>query len=241
MKKPEIFRHSGHLYSGHRLAQTTWFVTSAYFAFLIAETTKDGLVMAIFDSSIPASRIWIIVPTLIFYFLSAAEAYLWLNPRGEDQISATTASFRGALLVIYIIAVVAQSLLLYPCREKNISESEATSYWLFSFSSVLGIYILYNIVWTIKLALTKGNIIKDDRECPSGLKIVLYIGHYATFITIAMLVAKTTLTEHLSDSSIFATVFFSTYLIIYFVIWWNEWHRQALSTDSGSLYGSKDS
>lgn len=66
--------------SGHRLAQSAWFVISVYLGLVISDTTKDGLIPAILGDGIGSSRLWIIVPTLIFYFLNAVEAYLLLNP-----------------------------------------------------------------------------------------------------------------------------------------------------------------
>lgn len=223
-------------YSGYRLAQTTWFVTSAYLAFLIAEVTKDGLVMAIFSPGLRVERIWLIVPTLLLYFLTAAEAYLWLNPKEDEPLSAVTAAFRGTLLVIFIVAVITQALLLYPCREHTLSEGKAAAYWLFTFSAVLCVYLSYNVVWAIKRLMLRFKVIEIDNECPPASKIALYIGHYALFSLAALLLGRV-IASSPDGYGPQVCAFFFCYLCTYLRVWWGTWHKEALKLSHARLYG----
>ncbi len=224
-------------YSGLRLAQATWFVTSVYFGFMIAETTKDGLLPAVANQPVNWPRILLAIATLTIYFISAAEAYLWLNPKKDERLSSTAAAFRGVHLLIYVVAVIAHAFLYQPLREELTTESLA--FWCRSFAALLFAYLVYNIVWAIKRALIEMDLIEEDRGNPTWDEIKLYIIFYALFVFAFWLYAlqATTRTDRdLLGHTIATLALFLCYHFGYFMIWWKSWHQGALGMARSPAY-----
>jgi hypothetical protein len=72
-------------------------------------------------------------PILVLNLLTAFEAYLWLAPPKNLPVSLPHARFLGARLGIYLVAVVAQMLLLEACKSTLMTPMAAMArkreYW----------------------------------------------------------------------------------------------------------------
>jgi len=193
--------------------------------------------MAVFSSSLDMARLWIIVPTISLYFISSAEAYLWLNPREEEPITGSTAGFRGVLLFLYIWSVVAHALLVFPCSEPGITNAQAFYYWLFGFGTVTFTYSLYNVVWFIKIPLVRFGYVSDDKEGPDFKNAIKYTVYYFGFSLLSVVLGFVVRGRGLFyGAELLTFLLFSLYVVTYFVIWWKVWHRPALSVASEQLF-----
>ena len=157
--------------STSRLYQAAWFVVSVYFAVLITDVTKDGLVPAVLGAELDLMRLWIIAPTLILYFLSAQEAYLWLTPKEDEEVSISKAVYLGAHLIIYPLAVIVQAFLARACTDKTLGSIDALSHWAAAFAGVTGAYCLYNI-FSLVVTKLKGTV--EFATAPPRFRNVLF-------------------------------------------------------------------
>lgn len=229
-------------YSGLRLAQTCWIITSVYFALLIGETTKDALLHSVTLQAVDWPRLTLTLPTLTLFFVSAAEAYLWLNPRRDERLRPIEAGYRGAQLVVYAIAVVLHAFLYQPLKAQPF-DLNAVRAWCLAITSLLIVYVLYNGVWAVKRlrqgSKKRSEPFRPDPECPSWDALALYIGHYAFFA--AAFAAYAFVGTKRSDRSLTevaagAALLFGAFLATYFAIWWPRWHRGALQARHRPLY-----
>lgn len=220
-------------YSASRIAQPFWFVVSVYFGLMIGETTKEGLTKSVLSNEMDPSRLWIIVPTLIFYFFSVAEAYLWLNPRDDEKIKTEEAVFRGLHLLVYLVAILAQAFLMRASNDVNLKNGQEFVLWSRAFAGVLVIYALYNVVWMVR------RLRWDSSRCPSWRLLTIYTGHYLGFGLVFLGLARFIERHPSPNSHCFglATAFlFACYLVTYLIIWWKRWHKDAISAAGGPLY-----
>ena len=220
-------------FSGFRIAQTAWFVVSVYYGLMIGETSKEGLARALLADEMNPSRLWIVIPTLLFFFFSAAESYLWLNPRQEEQISAEEAAFRGLQLLVFLSAILAQSFLMRASNDYKLQGGAEFILWMRSFAWVLLIFFLYNVIWMIRRKWW------DSSKCPPVRSLVIYVFHYLWFAGLFLCVAqiietRRPLNPHVSGFA--AATLFLCYFITYLVIWWGSWHQKALSAQHPNLY-----
>ena len=225
-------------FSGYRLAQTCWIITSVFFALLIGEITKESLLVSVAADTIEWARFILTVCTLCLYFVSAIEAYLWLNPRQSERISGTTAVFRGTMLFIYLIAIILHAFLFQPLRNSDSSPTFVAK-WCSALVSLFLVYALYNVVWACKRILIDTGKIFDDRECPYWSELAMYLAHYLFFaVSFCLLSHGITHNNHDTQvaSAALAAILFATYLVTYFAIWWSKWHRGALTVKPGHLY-----
>lgn len=225
-------------YSGFRLAQTCWIITSVYFALLIGETTKDGLLPSVSFEGVDWARLLISISTLAVCFVSATEAYLWLNPRKDERLGAPTAAFRAIHLLLYVIAVILHAFMYQPLRSDRF-DHESLRAWCIAVSSLLIVYIAYNLVWVLKRTMIERAILNEDKDCPAWPDLVLYLSHYAFFAVVFAFyaIAGTKRTDRtLAEMAVCAVLLLGAYFLTYFAIWWRRWHRGAIETRYRSLY-----
>lgn len=220
-------------FSGYRIAQTAWFVVSVYYGLMIGETSKEGLARSILSDDMSPSRLWIILPTLLFYFFSAAESYLWLNPRENEEVTSEEAAFRGLHLLIFVAAILAQSFLMRASNDPKLKGGAEFILWMRSFACVLLIFSFYNVVWMIRRKW--GN----SSRCPPWRSLAIYVVHYLWFGGVFLCAAQIIESRgpsNLHVPGVAAAALFFCYLFTYLMIWWKGWHRKALSIEHLNLY-----
>ena len=220
-------------FSGFRIAQTAWFVVSVYYGLMIGETSKEGLARSFLSDEMNLSRLWIVLPTLIFYFFSAAESYLWLNPRQEEEVTSEEAAFRGLHLIVFLAAILAQSFLMRAANDPKLKGGAEFVLWMRSFAYVLLIFSLYNVIWMIRRKWW------DSSRCPPWRSLGIYVVHYVWFAALflcAAQVIESHSSPNLQAAGATAATLFCCYLFSYLMIWWKTWHRDALSAEHRNLY-----
>ncbi|WP_104398491.1 hypothetical protein [Vibrio penaeicida] len=222
------------IYSEFKIAQTMWFVTSVYFGFMITEVTKSGLLPAIVESHMDFPRIVLSILTLVVYFVTAAESYLWLNPDNEKAISSSSALFKGAFLLVFLVAVIVHVFLYYPLI--SMVETQDVSFWTKSLSVLIFVYMLYNVIWGLMRYLIERDVISDYGDCPSWFQILIYILLYSSFSLIFLIISLVCDIWTLKTSITITTIFFLIYFFLYFYIWWDNWHKNALKIKSNINY-----
>jgi len=209
-----------------RLYQAAWFVVSVYFSLLIADVTKEALVPSILDPSVSLSKLCIVVPTLIFYILTAVEAYLWMTPQASDTVSPRLAAFKLLQLFIYFAAVIAQAFLARACVDlvKNVDGS--ISVWCYGFAALLLFYCLYNLLWIVRPKfLASGQADDAPITRQTALSVAAY---YAFFSVVFVLLARYTASVPHVGSYYLVSGAFLIYLGSYLYLW-VDWYLEALS------------
>lgn len=209
--------------SSHRLHQSAWTIVSIYVAILVAGIVKDALIPLILDPARNALLWWIAIPTVALNLLTAFEAYLWLTPPRDRPVSRADTRYIAARLVIYLLAVIAQMLLLEACTSRTLSIDAALSIWAAGMSVILGLYFLYNLVG---LLWRNGQSATHRREFRRAL--VLYGASGLAFALLAAFGASfgTHAGTYAAVLAAIAGVYFCCYVLL-----WRSWYAVALSSE----------
>jgi hypothetical protein len=209
--------------SSQRLYQAAWTIASIYLAILVAEIVQNSLVPLLLDPDSNQTLWWIAIPTLALNLLSAFEAYLWLSPVKDLQVSIAEARFKGVLLAVYLLAIVSQMLLLEACTEETMPIVTALSVWAGGMTAITGIYFVYN---AISLAWPHDADNARKREYKGAL--LLYGSFAAVFAALAAA------NSHFDQRATLYGALLATVAGGYFVVYclfWRAWYLTALSSE----------
>ena len=162
------------------------------------------------------------------------EAYVWLNPPEDEQISGQDAVFRFVHLAIFLTAILFAAFLTYACTSSSLADSERYFVWSRSFGGIVMLFSLYNAVWIVK------RFFFDANNCPTYRQILTYISFYLVSALVFFFSERILFFLELRRPEIALCCLYGIYIIVYFIIWWRPWHSKAFLYTTHDLYGVGD-
>jgi uncharacterized membrane protein YuzA (DUF378 family) len=170
-------------------------------------------------------RLWIIAPTLVLYFWSAQEAYLWLSPQSDEEISVGVAFFKAAKLFVYLLAVITQAFLARACTDRNLTTSDSLSMWARTVAVVVGIYALYNLMsWIRKRISPRDSDFANPNLSSFGEYFWFYVVFAGIFVIAALLKSCFSGALYGPGVCLCFLIYFASYVML-----WRKWFLLALS------------
>jgi len=218
---------SADTYSQAKLSRAFWIPCSIVLGLILSDLTKDVIVPAVFDIDIYGWKLLLAVPSAIFCLISIVECYAWLNVDDADPIRGGTMIFHFIELSVFLSSTVAQYGILIAFKSGHNNQIITTSYWLMAYAFIIFLYIIYNLLISLKrgasLLIVKevdlANLHDGKRHGMPAL--LFYIFWFILFFMILYW------PKFSATSPALGFIIVSIYIISYLKFWWEDWYKPA--------------